>query len=95
MPARRRSLQQGKTGGNALESPRLDPGRREPTDAGSTGFSQNGISVQADVATNTLLISAPEPVYRNLRRVIDQLDQRRAQVLVESLIVEVNQTDAA
>ena len=26
---------------------------------------------------------------------IDQLDQRRAQVLVESLIVEVNQTDAA
>ncbi len=51
--------------------------------------------MQADVATNTLLISAPEPVYRNLRRVIDQLDQRRAQVLVESLIVEVNQTDAA
>ena len=47
------------------------------------------------MATNTLLISAPEPVYRNLRRVIDQLDQRRAQVLVESLIVEVNQTDAA
>ena len=87
--------QQAKTGGNALESQRLDPSRRDPIDAGSTGFSQNGISVQADVATNTLLISAPEPVYRNLRRVIDQLDQRRAQVLVESLIVEVNQTDAA
>ncbi len=87
--------QQAKTGGNALESQRLDPSRRDPIDAGGTGFSQNGISVQADVATNTLLISAPEPVYRNLRRVIDQLDQRRAQVLVESLIVEVNQTDAA
>ncbi|EMR4107085.1 TPA: type II secretion system secretin GspD [Stenotrophomonas maltophilia] len=87
--------QQAKPGGNALESQRLDPSRRDPIDAGSTGFSQNGISVQADVATNTLLISAPEPVYRNLRRVIDQLDQRRAQVLVESLIVEVNQTDAA
>lgn len=87
--------QQAKTGGNALESQRLDPNRRDPIEAGSTGFSQNGISVQADVATNTLLISAPEPVYRNLRRVIDQLDQRRAQVLVESLIVEVNQTDAA
>ncbi|MGF0666321.1 type II secretion system secretin GspD [Stenotrophomonas maltophilia] len=87
--------QQAKPGGNALESQRLDPSRGDPIDAGSTGFSQNGISVQADVATNTLLISAPEPVYRNLRRVIDQLDQRRAQVLVESLIVEVNQTDAA
>ncbi|WP_416057393.1 type II secretion system secretin GspD [Stenotrophomonas maltophilia] len=81
--------------GNALESPRLDPNRREAGDTASNGFSHNGISVQADIATNTLLISAPEPVYRNLRRVIDQLDQRRAQVLVESLIVEVNQNDAA
>ncbi|RRU12285.1 type II secretion system protein GspD [Stenotrophomonas sp. 278] len=60
-----------------------------------TGFSHNGISVQPDPTTNTLLISAPEPVYRNLRKVIDQLDQRRAQVLVESLIVEVTATDAA
>jgi general secretion pathway protein D len=87
--------QQARATGNALQSQRLDPDRRDPVDAGSSGFSQDGISVQADVATNTLLISAPEPVYRNLRRVIDQLDQRRAQVLVESLIVEVNQTDAA
>ncbi|EMR0462542.1 type II secretion system secretin GspD [Stenotrophomonas maltophilia] len=94
-PAQPSQPQQAKPGGNALESQRLDPSRRDPIEAGSTGFSQNGISVQADVATNTLLISAPEPVYRNLRRVIDQLDQRRAQVLVESLIVEVNQTDAA
>ncbi len=46
------------------------------------------------MATNTLLISAPEPVPQPAT-VIDQLDQRRAQVLVESLIVEVNQTDAA
>jgi len=87
--------QQAAGSSNALQSQRLDPNRRDPIDAGSTGFSSNGISVQADVATNTLLISAPEPVYRNLRRVIDQLDQRRAQVLVESLIVEVNQSDAA
>lgn len=94
-PVQSTQPQQAKAGANALESQRLDPNRRDPIDAGSTGFSQNGISVQADVATNTLLISAPEPVYRNLRRVIDQLDQRRAQVLVESLIVEVNQTDAA
>ncbi|WP_372483708.1 type II secretion system secretin GspD [Stenotrophomonas sepilia] len=94
-PTQTSQPQQAKPGGNAMESQRLDPSRGDPIDAGSTGFSQNGISVQADVATNTLLISAPEPVYRNLRRVIDQLDQRRAQVLVESLIVEVNQTDAA
>lgn len=58
-------------------------------------FSANGVTVQADATTNTLIISAPEPMYRSLRRVIDLLDQRRAQVLVESLIVEVNETNAA
>jgi general secretion pathway protein D len=46
--------------------------------------------VQADPATNALIITAPEPMYRQLRAVIDQLDSRRAQVYIESLIVEVN-----
>ena len=46
--------------------------------------------VQADPATNSLIITAPEPMYRQLRAVIDQLDSRRAQVYVESLIVEVD-----
>jgi general secretion pathway protein D len=49
-----------------------------------------GGQVQADPATNSLIITAPEPQYRQLRAVVDQLDGRRAQVLVESLIVEVN-----
>nr|WP_240631597.1 type II secretion system secretin GspD [Alcaligenes aquatilis] len=62
---------------------------------GSTAFSANGVTVQADATTNTLIISAPEPMYRSLRRVIDLLDQRRAQVLVESLIVEVTENDAS
>jgi general secretion pathway protein D len=49
-----------------------------------------GGQVQADPATNSLIITAPEPQYRQLRAVIDQLDGRRAQVLVEGVIVEVN-----
>jgi len=49
-----------------------------------------GGQIQADPSTNSLIISAPEPVYRELRAVIDKLDQRRAQVYVESLIAEVN-----
>jgi general secretion pathway protein D len=49
-----------------------------------------GGAIQADPATNSLIITAPEPQYRQLRAVIDQLDGRRAQVLVEGLIVEVN-----
>ena len=51
--------------------------------------------MNADATTNTLIISAPEPMYRSLRKVIDLLDQRRAQVLVESLIVEITENDGA
>jgi general secretion pathway protein D len=66
----------GTSAGNAPIAPSAQP---------STGG-----QVQADPATNSLIITAPEPQYRQLRAVIDQLDGRRAQVLVESLIVEVN-----
>lgn len=59
-----------------------------------TAFSAGGVTIQADATTNTLLISAPDPLYRNLREVIDMLDQRRAQVVIESLIVEVGEDDA-
>lgn len=54
-----------------------------------------GGQIQADPATNALIISAPEPQYRQLRAVIDKLDMRRAQVYVESLIAEVNADKAA
>lgn len=54
-----------------------------------------GGQIQADVATNSLIITAPEPQYRQLRAVIDKLDTRRAQVFVESLIAEVSETKAA
>jgi general secretion pathway protein D len=54
-----------------------------------------GGQVQADPATNSLIITAPEPQYRQLRAVIDQLDSRRAQVYVESLIAEVNADKAS
>ncbi len=51
--------------------------------------------VQADPATNSLIITAPEPLYRQVRAMIDQLDTRRAQVYIESLIVEVSGDNAA
>ena len=54
-----------------------------------------GGQIQADSATNSLIITAPEPQYRQLRAVIDKLDVRRAQVFVESLIAEVNADKAA
>ncbi|MDO9074975.1 MAG: type II secretion system secretin GspD [Rubrivivax sp.] len=51
--------------------------------------------IQADPATNSLIITAPEPLYKQVRALIDQLDTRRAQVYIESMIVEVAGGDAA
>jgi general secretion pathway protein D len=46
--------------------------------------------VVADVSTNSLIITASEPVFRNLSTVIARLDQRKVQVYIESLIMEVS-----
>ena len=54
-----------------------------------------GASVYADVAMNALIVNAPGPVYAQLRKVIEQLDVRRAQVYVEALIAEVDANKAA
>jgi len=65
----------------------------------SAGGPQESVStggiIQADPATNSLIITAPEPLYRQIRAVIDKLDGRRAQVLIESLIVEVSANKVA
>ncbi|WP_394777724.1 type II secretion system secretin GspD [Undibacterium sp.] len=63
----------------------------------NTGTSSGGGAggfIQADAATNTLVITASEAMYRNIRGVIDQLDARRAQVYIETLIVEVTANKA-
>ena len=62
---------------------------------GGTNQVSTGGQIQADPATNSLIITAPEPQFRQMRAVIDMLDTRRAQVFVESLIVEVNADKAA
>ncbi|MDR5772979.1 MULTISPECIES: type II secretion system secretin GspD [unclassified Caballeronia] len=59
------------------------------------GNDSGGGMIQADSATNSLIITAADPVYRNLRAVIDQLDARRAQVYIEALIVELSATTGA
>jgi general secretion pathway protein D len=51
--------------------------------------------IQADPSTNSLIITAPEPLYRNIRAIIEKLDVRPAQVVIESLLVEVTADKAA
>ncbi|MDR0250563.1 MAG: type II secretion system secretin GspD [Burkholderiales bacterium] len=65
-----------------------------PQESGLT-FSANGITVQADSATNAIVVMAPEPVYNTIRAVVEKLDVPRAQVFVEALIVEVDADKAA
>jgi len=99
----------GTAGTASTATPAATPATRNTltgttTAAGSAGgsfantnnnLSATGGQIQADVATNSLIITAPEPVYRQMRAVIDMLDTRRAQVFVESLIAEVNAERAA
>jgi general secretion pathway protein D len=66
----------------------------QATSSGAGGGQGSGF-IQADASTNSLIITAPDAVYRNLRAVIDQLDVRRAQVYIEALVVEINANDAA
>ena len=47
-------------------------------------------TIWAEPETNALVITAPVKVMRSLRSIVDKLDIRRMQVLVEAIIVDVN-----
>jgi len=53
------------------------------------------ISVQADSQLNALIIAAPVSLMFTLENLVDQLDVRRAQILVEAVIAEVSSKHAA
>ncbi len=55
----------------------------------SAGASLDEVSVWADTQTNAIVVSAPPKMMRSLMQIVDKLDIRRAQVLVEAIIVEV------
>ncbi len=56
---------------------------------GATPTGSSSGMIQADTASNALIITAPDAIYNNLRAVVEMLDVRRAQVFVEALIAEV------
>jgi general secretion pathway protein D len=87
--------QPGQPGGMPGQ-PIVQPAIQQPSAASgsSSGGPLSGM-IQADPATNSLIITAPEPLYRNIRAIVDKLDIRQAQVVIESLIAEVNADKAA
>lgn len=63
----------------------------------SKGASMGGkdVKISSHKGTNSLVITAPPDIMRALQSVISQLDIRRAQVLIEAMIVEISASDGA
>jgi general secretion pathway protein D len=81
----------------------LASGAGAPPGAGAAGAAgqaavaglAEGIRITADAPTNSLIVTASAEGFAALRDVIDALDVRRPQVLVESLLMEVLVDDSA
>lgn len=86
---------QAKAGGPAGAT--ATTGKPAATTSSRRGGSQDGdvFDIQADESTNALVITAAPAVYRALEQVIQKLDIRRAQVLVEAIIAEVSLSTSA
>jgi general secretion pathway protein D len=69
--------------------------QQSTTPVGASAQPSTGGFIQADPSTNSLVITASEALYKQLRAVIDQLDTRRAQIYVEAMIVEVSESKMA
>jgi len=61
--------------------------------SGKKSSNKRNVSIDAHEDTNTLVITAQQDMLRSLEAVIRRLDVRRAQVLVEAIIVEVFESD--
>ncbi len=68
----------------------------QPATTGAEGASasRSRANVSFHNPTNSIIISGDADIQKTLRSVIDQLDVRRAQVLIEAIIVEVSDTTA-
>lgn len=64
-------------------------GYADNRNAGGERGDQARVSILPDTTTNALVITAPPGTMRDIRSIVEQLDIRRAQVLVEAIIVEV------
>ena len=63
------------------------------TSSSKRSSNKRNVSIDAHEDTNTLVITAQQDMLRSLEAVIRKLDVRRAQVLVEAIIVEVFESD--
>jgi general secretion pathway protein D len=65
------------------------------TEGAEAGPNAGTISIWSDPGTNALVINAPARIRQDMLRVIEQIDIRRLQVLVDAIIVEISEDKAA
>jgi general secretion pathway protein D len=56
----------------------------------SGGMVDKNVTIWAEPQTNALVVTAPPKVMRSIMSIVDRLDIRRAQVLVEAILVEMS-----
>ena len=88
-----KTIQQDKQGGSTASSNTTNTAGNS-AGSGSSAFNGKDLSIVADEQTNALVITAQPDIMQELERIIAKLDIRRAQVLVEAIIVEVQDGDA-
>jgi len=79
--------------GNASTSDINMTGNTQTTSNKKSGTPENQTNIQAEPSTNSLIITAPPGMMSALNSIIAKLDVRPAQVLIEAIIVEIDQTD--
>lgn len=91
-----KTIQNEKSGSStgASTSNTTSTGNTSSGTGSSSAFNGKDLSIVADEQTNALVITAQPDVMQELERIIAKLDIRRAQVLVEAIIVEVQDGDA-
>ncbi|HLG52302.1 MAG TPA: type II secretion system secretin GspD [Steroidobacteraceae bacterium] len=72
---------------------REQPSAGAPAQAGQavTGGVDRTVTIWAEPETNALVVTAPPKTMRSLMQIVDRLDIRRAQVMIEAMLVEVSQ----
>jgi general secretion pathway protein D len=83
-------------GGSANTSSKSSSNRSGGGGGGSSANNDKNapkVLIQAEPTTNSLIIQAPEQVYRNLRMVVTLLDVRRVQIMIEALVASVNTSE--
>jgi len=87
-----RGVVTGKAVSSSKSKSSSNRGRTTTSRSASTGSSSNGITIQPDETLNALVVKADPADMAEIRSIIDQLDVRRAQVLIEAAIIEITGT---